>query len=253
MSRSYHASAMATMITTAKKHTNAAIMSAILSADGPIAQGEQTAKTLYNVSMNTTPLCQCGCGESAPICTHTDLKAGIRKGEPRRFRQGHQFKLCTNNPAIQKQDPVANFWAKVQKTDSCWLWTAALNKDGYGVYGRGEGAHRYSYRLAFGEIPSGKLVCHRCDNPRCVRPEHLFVGTQKDNIQDALSKNRMSRTPRGPTKENSEKTHCLHGHPLSGANLTFDHRGHRSCLACRRIRGRVYDAQRRTRHRANSA
>lgn len=202
--------------------------------------------------MNMPTLCQCGCGQPAPICTHTDKKANLQKGEFRRFRRGHHFKLCTNNPATKRRNPVSRFWAKVSKTDGCWLWTGGRSNDGYGNFDN-KRPHRFSYELAFGPIPPKLNICHHCDTPLCVRPEHLFVGTQKDNIQDALAKNRMSHSPRGFTKENAEKTHCLHGHPLSGVNLIFDYRGHRSCLVCRRIRGRVHDAKRRERHRQRTA
>ena len=93
---------------------------------------------------------------------------------------------------------LARFWAKVVKTpgDGCWTWTAAADTWGYGVFRLGgrcdgqEGAHRFSYRMSFGEIPDGLSVCHRCDNPPCVRPDHLFLGTAKDNARDAISKGR---------------------------------------------------------------
>jgi hypothetical protein len=85
------------------------------------------------------------------------------------------------------------FFAKVQKTDGCWLWTASLNKAGYGqIYaeGRPQHASRISWRIHNGAIPAGLHVCHHCDNPRCVRPDHLFLGTRSDNMQDMLAKGR---------------------------------------------------------------
>lgn len=89
------------------------------------------------------------------------------------------------------------FWNKVQKTDSCWNWTGATTY-GYGVMGRGrsdEGimrAHRFSWELHIGPIPNGLWVLHHCDNPSCVNPEHLFLGTQTDNMQDASRKGRLN-------------------------------------------------------------
>ena len=82
----------------------------------------------------------------------------------------------------------------------CWQWKASKNGSGYGQLGGGFGkrplaAHRVSYELFRSKIPDGFVVCHRCDNPSCVNPAHLFVGTHKDNIQDALRKGRMKGVP----------------------------------------------------------
>lgn len=90
------------------------------------------------------------------------------------------------------------FWAKVRRGRGCWEWTAATT-GGYGVLERthkGEGyvrAHRYSWELHNGPIPSDKLVCHRCDNPKCVRPSHLYLGTHRDNVRDATIRFRVGR------------------------------------------------------------
>jgi hypothetical protein len=92
--------------------------------------------------------------------------------------------------------PIADrFWNRVEKTDSCWEWTGARAL-GYGVIksrGKMYKAHRISWEAAFGAIPPGMLVCHRCDNPACVRPEHLFLGTDLDNARDKVAKGRQAR------------------------------------------------------------
>lgn len=86
-------------------------------------------------------------------------------------------------------------WAKVEKTDGCWLWTGAVAQFGHGKIidwpsGKYKSTHRVSWELAHGPVPMGMQVCHRCDVPRCVRPDHLFLGTQADNLADMRSKGR---------------------------------------------------------------
>ena len=88
------------------------------------------------------------------------------------------------------------FWIKVHKSDGCWLWTACVNNMGYGEFRISKGsqgleyAHRFSWTLHNGPIPDGMKVLHKCDTPRCVRPDHLFLGSQKDNIHDCIGKGR---------------------------------------------------------------
>lgn len=99
---------------------------------------------------------------------------------------------------------VALFWAKVHKTDSCWLWTAYKDRNGYGLTYAGTRkaghrsnshyAHRIAYALAHGEAPSGKVVMHSCDNPSCVNPAHLSVGTQTENIVEREQRGRGKKT-----------------------------------------------------------
>lgn len=93
---------------------------------------------------------------------------------------------------------MLRFWSKVNKTNTCWEWIAsAKNKDGYGGFKSGAKtvlAHRFSWELHNGPILDISLcVCHRCDNPKCVRPEHLFLGTKNDNNQDKVKKNRQAK------------------------------------------------------------
>lgn len=86
-----------------------------------------------------------------------------------------------------------DFWAKVERGEYCWLWTGGTSHKGYGrmsMSGKRKAAHRIAYEFTYGPIPDGLNVCHKCDVTDCVNPEHLFLGTQMDNVQDMRSKGR---------------------------------------------------------------
>lgn len=122
-----------------------------------------------------------------------------------------------------KKSVDERFWAKVDKTDTCWNWTAYKLFNGYGrfsIRGATDYAHRISWELATGKYPKGKHVLHVCDNPGCVRPDHLFLGTMEENMVDRNEKKRQY---------NSEKLHCRHGYPFSYAKK---HRIAKDCKTC---------------------
>src|SRR5258707_545503 len=122
------------------------------------------------------------------------------------------------------KQPEDRFWRHVQKSDNCWEWTNSLAR-GYGAFYDGTRqvvASRFSWELHNGPITDGLWVLHRCDNRKCVRPDHLFLGTAEDNTQDSIAKGRYFK---------HKLTHCKQGHPFSGDNL-ITKRGRRQCRAC---------------------
>lgn len=117
------------------------------------------------------------------------------------------------------------FWAKVNKTDTCWLWTAAQKHNGYGSFtykGKTFRAHRLSYELLVGPIPAGLVLDHLCRVRHCVNPAHLEVVTMEENKLRGLSVCNI----------NAAKTHCKHGHEFTAENTWLE--GHwRRCRTCR--------------------
>ena len=89
---------------------------------------------------------------------------------------------------------MKRFWTKVNKTETCWNWTAYCNVAGYGTFlynGKARTAHRIAWLLATGKDPGNLLVLHKCDNRKCVNPEHLYIGTAADNVRDSINRRRI--------------------------------------------------------------
>lgn len=121
------------------------------------------------------------------------------------------------------------FWAMVDKTETCWLWTGTKygRNRNYGQVMRGTrkiGAHRYAYELEIGPIPEGMVIDHLCGNPPCVNPAHLEAVTNRENLL------------RGDTQaaRNAVKTHCPHGHEYTPENTGVNGPNKRRCKACAR-------------------
>lgn len=109
---------------------------------------------------------------------------------------------------LSSTEAQARFWSKVEKSDGCWLWTAARITRGYGMFSFKDTpltAHQVAYVLSFGPIPEGKHICHHCDTPPCCRPDHLYAGTPAQNMADRDKRGRAVH-PRGERHGQSKLT-----------------------------------------------
>ena len=159
--------------------------------------------------------------------------------KPARQRGWCHFHYCKwwkhGDPLHERPTAEARFWMKVNKIETgCWEWTGAKFRDGYGLFyvaSHGNiGAHRFSYRLAYGDIPEGLQLDHLCRVRHCVRPDHLEPVTVQENIRRGMAGklNHYQKT----------KTHCPQGHPYDTQNTLF-YKGTRRCRECSRVR--AYD------------
>lgn len=127
------------------------------------------------------------------------------------------------------------FWPKVNKTDSCWLWTAFVHPLGYGKInfnGKTLTAHRVAYELCKGEIPKGLQLDHLCRVRHCVNPDHLEPVTHKVNCLRGIS----------PHAINARKTHCIHGHEFTEDNI-YKRKTGKNCKICQKRRARERNAR----------
>ncbi len=127
--------------------------------------------------------------------------------------------MGSRNPT---QTPEELFWARIEKTDGCWLWRGGGLR-GYGIFssrrlGRHGYAHRFAWEFTHGPIPDGLRVLHRCDNPPCCNPAHLFLGTQADNVADMWAKGRGAKGDRSGPRRHPERLPRGERHP--SAKLT---------------------------------
>jgi hypothetical protein len=163
--------------------------------------------------------CRCDCGREKAIRTdHLRSGAAISCG-------------CGGLPAQER------FWRKVRLRPGCWEWTGTVNQNGYGLFwlGSHRQAHRVAYEWSYGPIPHGQVVCHRCDNPICVRPRHLFAGSLSDNARDMVQKGRALFQTRPERISRHEEHYC--------AKLTME--GAREIRAAHASGERVHELARR--------
>lgn len=127
-----------------------------------------------------------------------------------------------------------------EPNSGCWIWLGSTNAKGYAhlkYETRQQRANRFSWSAYNGEIPPGLHVLHSCDNRLCVNPEHLFLGTNQDNVDDKMRKGRAGQN------QNAFKTHCPRGHEYTEGN-TYWQGKNRSCRTCRHTSTELYNLQR---------
>ncbi len=125
----------------------------------------------------------------------------------------------------------------------CWLWVGATGPNGYGhmgFNGKYLSSHRVSFELFKGAIPKNICVLHKCDNKACVNPDHLFIGTHKDNYEDMVKKDRRV-TSKGKDSYFGKNTHCKNGHEYNSINTWFNKKtnNQRKCRICDKLRKRL--------------
>lgn len=133
--------------------------------------------------------CHCGCGQKTKIAQYTDKSRNLKMGEPCPFLPKHSIRLAF----------ISRFWSRVAVTanpDKCWEWQGFCDNHGYGRIAWHKKPHlasRILWELTYGVSPGKLWVLHKCDNPKCVNPRHLFLGTRQDNIADMYAKGRQAK------------------------------------------------------------
>jgi hypothetical protein len=186
--------------------------------------------------------------------TPARFSACVQCGTLKRGYPSRQYKYCSVRcRGLHKRRPFAErFWAKVARLDdptSCWIWQGSRYPFGHGISKypdtqRTTTAHRVAWMLTYGSIPDGLWLCHACDNPPCVRPDHLFLGTPIENNADKLAKGREARGDRNGSVKSPERlphgdNHWTHQHPEHVKRAEDNPASRLTWIQAREIRARV--------------
>lgn len=157
--------------------------------------------------------CICDCGNKK-IISESNLQSG-------------NIKSCGCLRSIHRknydEDMKQKLFSKIKQVNDCWEWQGSLHRQGYGNFpykNSGQLAHRVSWILFNGEIPSGMNICHKCDNPPCVNPDHLFVGSYQDNINDMFRKGRKNHQGENHPKVKLSSSQVLEIRELLNKKIT---------------------------------
>jgi hypothetical protein len=142
-------------------------------------------------------------------CQHcgTAFTANAARAKSAKYCTKHCSSLAREKSRRERVSAEDRFWSFVDRSGECWIWTGWCDKDGYGGFRWHDGqerAHRVSWEIAHGPIPEGHLILHRCDNPPCVNPDHLYDGTQQDNMTEKSDKGRGATGERHPMAKLTE-------------------------------------------------
>jgi hypothetical protein len=183
--------------------------------------------------------------EGCPEPVFVKVRGWCRRHYHRWYRTGDPLKA-----AYERIDgpPLERWWAKVEKTDTCWLWRGNLDRHGYGQFGaltdgerRNHRAHRWGYQQLVRPLDANETLDHLCRVHACVNPDHLEPVSHAENV---------ARGDSG--KHNADKTHCPRGHEYTEANTYRPKRGGRECRTCMRDRSRATMRRRRAAAKAAS-
>jgi hypothetical protein len=176
----------------------------------PIEEAPDMEHDTTRDTPNAIPLCACGCGLPTTTYVTSNRRLGIVANVTH-----HRFAANHNGVYQEAENVLPRLWSHISRgaPDACWEWQAFRNKAGYGktsIHSKPAMAHRAIWQTLHGPIPEGIEVLHSCDNPPCCNPDHLFLGTQLDNVHDMVLKKRNNPGTWTPDRRNAQRERMRH-------------------------------------------